>query len=291
MHALKYMACGSVVLVLSVGQGAHAQSAPIDYSATDYANVGLDATGTDIRGIVECRDDLELSFAVSGVITETAVVEGQVVAAGDTLMRLDQQIEKIEVDRRRIQWEGTSDIEAANARVEVGEQQLAAGQRVYDAARGISFEELQNRQLAYDLAVTELARLQTQKQIEELDYQTAQESLKRRTLVASTVGIISEVIRRTGESAQANDPVLQLCDISALFFVANLPVKRAELIAQGQMVTLHNTGRDADFSGEVSFVSPVVDPASGLRRIKVRVIDAPEWLSPGTSAALTVNPQ
>jgi RND family efflux transporter MFP subunit len=253
-----------------------------------YATVGLNAGNGDIRGIVECRHDLELSFATPGVITETLVREGQIVQRGDVLMRLDQQIERIEVDRRRTVWESQAELDAANARSKLSVEQLAAGQRVYDSARGISREDLQNRKLAADLAQSELARLTTQKTIEEFDFLTAQASLKRRNLSAPAVGIISKIVRRAGESAQANDPVLELCDISALFFVANLTVKQAETIQQGQGVTLRNTGRDADFKGEVSFVSPVVDSASGLRRIKVQVIDPPAWLSPGTSAVLTV---
>jgi|TARA_B110000908_G_scaffold45704_1_gene55695 RND family efflux transporter MFP subunit len=271
--------------LMSIGN-AHAQSV-----LDPYATVGLNAGNGKIRGIVECRHDLELSFATPGVITETLVREGQIVQAGDVLMRLDQQIEWIEVDRRRTVWESHAELNAANARAELSVEQLAAGQKVYDIARGISREDLQNRKLAADLAHSELARLETQKAIEEFDFLTAQESLKRRTLTSSAIGIVSKIVRRTGESAQANDPVLELCDISALFFVANLPVKQAETIVQGQAVTLHNTGRGIDFAGEVSFVSPVVDSASGLRRVKIQVIDPPAWLSPGTSAVLTVASQ
>lgn len=253
-----------------------------------YATVGLNAGAGDIRGIVECRDDLELSFASAGVIVETLIVEGQTVKSGDILMRLDQQVENIEVDRRRTLWESSAEIDAANARATLSAQQLQAGQKVYDVARGISREDLQNRRLAADLAKSELARLTTQKSIEEYDYRTAQENLKRRTLSANTVGIISKIVRRAGESTQANDPVLELCDTSALFFVANLPVQQAETLGHGQAVTLRNIGREASFDGEVSFVSPVVDSASGLRRIKVHVLEPPAWLSPGTSAVLTL---
>lgn len=261
-----------------------AQTAPKD----PYASVGLNSMSLDIRGNVECRADLELSFPVSGLIAETLVTEGHVVAQGDLLMRLDQQIEAIEVERRRALWEGKAELSAAAARADVTQRQFSAGQQVYDASRGISLEDLQNRELSAQLAQSELARLTTQKRIEELDYQTAQESLKRRSLRATTRGIISKIHRRTGESAQANEAVLQLCDISALYFVANLPVQQAEQIIQGQSVNLRNASHDTDFKGIVSFVSPVVDPATGLRRIRVQVIDPPDWLSPGTSAALAV---
>lgn len=263
---------------------AEAQTPPVD----PYASVGLNSMSLDIRGNVECRDDLELSFPVSGLIVETLVTEGQVVAQGDLLMRLDQQIEAIEVERRRAMWEGKAELSAAAARADVTQRQLTAGQKVYDASRGISLEDLQNRELSANLAKSELSRLTTQKRIEELDYQTAQENLNRRSLRATTRGIISKINRRTGESAQANDAVLQLCDISELYFVANLPTQQAEQILSGQSVNLRNASHDVDLKGIVSFVSPVVDPATGLRRIRVKVIDPPEWLSPGTSAALAL---
>lgn len=264
-----------------------AQTAPAD----PYASVGLNSLSLDIRGNVECRADLELSFPVSGLIAQTLVTEGQIVGQGDLLMRLDQQIEIIEVERRRALWEGKAELSAAAARADVTQRQLMAGQQVYDASKGISLEDLQNRQLSAQLANSELARLTTQKRIEELDYQTAQESLQRRSLRATTRGIISKIHRRTGESAQANDAVLQLCDISALYFVANLPSQQAEQILSGQSVNLKNGNHDIDFKGIISFVSPVVDPATGLRRIRVQVINPPDWLSPGTSAVLAVAPK
>lgn len=259
---------------------------PAVAQTTDYSTVGLESLSSEIRGIVECRDDLALSFAVSGLIEETLVTEGQQVEAGQTLMQLDRDIEAIEVQRRHALWQSQADLEAAQARLDVGIAQLASGQKVFDSARGISREELQNRQLAHDLAMSEVTRLTTQKHIEKLDFETAQQALKRRTVIAPTQGIVSEIIRRTGESAQANDPVLQLCDTSKLYFVANLPSQRAEQLSNGLDVVLFNSGRQETFAGQISFVSPVIDPASGLRRIKALVIDTPIWLSPGTSAVL-----
>jgi RND family efflux transporter MFP subunit len=258
----------------------------LSQTVQDYSSVGLDTSADSIRGVSQCKADLALSFAVSGVVAKTTVEEGDTVKKGDVLIELDQDIEAIEAQRRELIWENHSEMRAAVARRDVAKVQMEAAQRVYNSNSGISLEELQNRKLAFEISDSEVGRLETQKKMEHLDHLTALANVKRRTLLAPTVGIISNLIRKNGESAQANDPVLQLCDLSEINFVANIPIAQAEKMVQGQIVKLMFTHHDEFTEGRVTFVSPVVDPASGLRELKVVILDIPSWLRPGLKAEL-----
>lgn len=259
-----------------------------DVSPVDYATVGLSSSAPVLGGFTTCRAELDLAFAVSGLVEETLVREGQTVQKGDVLMRLDQEVERIELLRRQAVMEDDAELRAAMARADIALRQREAAQRLLETTGGISREEVQNRTLAHELAEIEISRLQAQARINALDYDTAQENLVRRTLIAPSTGIISKIEVQTGESAQANDPVMMLCDLSQLKFTASIPVTVADGLSKGMKVRVQIISRNTAVDGTVDFVSPVVDSASGLQEVKVLIDEAHDWLRPGMNAVLVV---
>jgi RND family efflux transporter MFP subunit len=265
---------------------AGAQTASV--SQVDYATVGLSSAAPVLGGFTTCRAELELAFAVSGLVEDTLVREGQTVQRGDVLMRLDQEVERIELLRRQAVMEDDAELRAAMARADIALRQREAAERLLETTGGISREEVQNRTLAHELAVIEISRLEVQAKINALDYDTAQENLVRRTLIAPSPGIISNIEIQTGESAQANDPVMMLCDLSQLKFTASIPVAVADGLSKGMNVRVQIISRNTAVNGTVDFVSPIVDSASGLQEVKVLIDETHDWLRPGMNAVLVV---
>lgn len=240
-----------------------------------------------VRGFTRCAADLQLSFPLAGRIARTLVREGSVVSKGETLMQLDRAAEELDVERRRVQWQGTADLLIAQARHETASKQLAAARTVFNENRSLSLEEVQNRELAVRTTAAELERVRTLKETERLDYLTALENLERRTLVSGTHGIVTRIIKQAGESAQAYEAVLRLCDLSRIEFMANLPVEQSNRLREGQSVRVSVASvPPATVSARLTFVSPVIDPASGLREIKADLINPPAAVRPGISAVL-----
>ncbi len=241
-----------------------------------------------VKGITRCANDLSMSFPVTGRIAAVPVTEGSTVKPGDVLMHLDRAAEAYDVERRRLQWMGTAEVAAARSRMQTSEKQVVAAREIYASSRGISQEELQNRELAFSLASSEHDRLKNAKEMERLDYLTAKENLERRTLRAPTRGIVTKVIKLMGEGVQANEPAIRVCDVSKILFVANvLALQVGELSANDNVEIL--MGQDqAVVSGKVIFVSPVVDAASGLREVKVELLRTGAGVRPGMPARLNL---
>jgi RND family efflux transporter MFP subunit len=244
------------------------------------------ATGSSIRGITRCAADLGLGLSVPGRIAEVKVQEGQVVRPGDVLMRLDQSAEQLDIERRRVQWQGTAEVQIAQARKDTAQTQAESARRIYKESQGISREELDNRELVYSNAQSELQRLKTTKEMERLDYLTAKENLERRTLRASTPGIVTRLIKNAGESVQAHEPALRLCDLSRIQFVVNVPAQDSESLQTGSTVRLLVGPTAVATRGRVTFASPIVDAASGLREVKIDLIQPGPNVRPGVTASL-----
>lgn len=256
----------------------------------NYDDVGIDnGLGLVLRGHSECVADLELAFPVSGIVSVMSVDEGVSVTAGDVLARLDLRIEEIELERRETLLADQSEIAAALAQQEVSRAQYETAKVLFDRGGAISREDLQNRRLARDLAEVEVNRLRIQKELQRLDRDTAAEALARRTMISPSQGIVSEVLRKPGESVQAYEPLLRLCDLSEIRFTSSLPASGVETV-EGASVSLLFAGRPEPVEGRVRFISPIVDAASGLREIKIDLTERPEWMRPGLTADLILDP-
>lgn len=250
--------------------------------------VSAAALADPVRGVTRCAADLQLSFPLAGRIAQTLVKEGSRVEPGTVLMHLDRTAEELDVERRRVQWQGQADLMVAQARMETAQKQLQAARTIFNDSRGISLEELQNRELAVRTTQAELERVRTLKETERLDYLTAKENLERRTLVAGAPGIVTRLIKQTGESAQAHEAVLRLCDLRRIEFVAHVPAEQLAAMSEGRLVQVQVSGQPRALGARVTFVSPVIDPASGLREIKADLVNPPASVRPGVSASLVV---
>lgn len=239
-----------------------------------------------VRGVTRCVNDLSMSFAVSGRVAELAVKEGATVRAGQPLSHLDRKAEAIDVERRKLQWQSRAEYDAAESRLKTALMQVQAGREIFATNRGISEEELQNKELAASLAKSEFDRIKNVKKMEELDYQTAVENLERRTLKASGPGMVTKIIKWVGEGVQANEPAIRVCDVSTLHFVVNAPMSQVGSLAQGDRVKLQIGNEKIAVLGRAIFVSPVVDAASGLREIKFELIKPPAQVRPGMPGQL-----
>lgn len=267
----------SLIATMVAGVGALAGLTPV--AAAEEAD-------SQVKGTTRCAADLTLALATTGRIARMLVQEGSVVRGGQPLLHLDRSAEELDVERRRVQWQGQAEIVTAQARKETAEMQVMAARRIYASSQGISREELENRELAYATTVSELARLKNVKEMERLDYLTAKENLERRSLRAPTRGIVTKLIKQAGESVQANESVLKLCDLSKILFVANVPSARSEHLQVGGTVDLLVGHDGKKTKGKLIFVSPVVDSASGLREIKIELIKPGPDVRPGVPASL-----
>ena len=241
-----------------------------------------------VRGITRCANDLAMGFPITGRIAGVKVTEGSVVKPGDLLMHLDQDAETLDVERRRLLWQSTAELTAAEVKVKTLKKQVQAARQIFDTSRGISLEDLQNKELAYDLAVAEVERLKVTKNLERLDYQIAKANLERRSLRSPANGIVTKIVRQVGEGVQANEPAIKVCDLSHIQFVANVPVGQVGSLATGETVQVEIDNASA-VGGEVLFVSPVVDAASGLCEVKVKLNASDDHIRPGLPARLQLH--
>ncbi|MCL4179344.1 MAG: efflux RND transporter periplasmic adaptor subunit [Verrucomicrobia bacterium] len=216
-----------------------------------------------IQGITEPVRDAVLNSPVDGIIARQFFEEGSFAREGEVLLELDKSLQELEAARRTIVRD--------NRKKEF--ERMSA---LYQETRSVSEEDLDKKRLEYQEA--------------EAEYELAAELLRKRRIVAPFSGFVVDWFNRDpGEGCKQNETALvRLVDTRQARFVCNLEADRGRLVREKQKVRLE-LGDATDrrtVEGEVIFVSPIVDAASGLLTVKVLFQNPDGNVRPGVSGYL-----
>ena len=210
---------------------------PVEVVAVARRPIAASYSGT---APLEARAESQVVAKTSGVALAVLVEEGQMVRAGQVLVRLDPDRARLQAAQSAAQMRK---LEANYARsTQLSKQQL------------ISANDLD--QLKYDLenarAVNRLANL-------ELSYAN---------VVAPISGVIASRSIKTGNFVQINTPIFRIVDTSRLEATLNVPERELATLKPGQPVSMQvDAIPGRTFEGVVDRVAPVVDSGSGTFRV------------------------
>jgi RND family efflux transporter MFP subunit len=152
--------------------------------------------------------------------------------------------------------------------------ELESSKKLFEKTISLSREEMEKK-------ITEFA-------VAEAEYELAKEQLNRRLIIAPFDGTVTALLMDIGEACQAQQALARLVDTRRCYFVCNVEARSGYTLKVGQTIKLEVEAgdRSAEFTGTVFFVSPVVDPASGLMRVKV-IFENPEGrIRPGVAGRM-----
>lgn len=243
-----------------------------------------------ISGITEPIHDVLLSLPTTGMVNKIFYNEGDFVKKGTVILSLDKQLEALEVERRKLLWESKAEVNSANARVATMSSHLKSTWELYKSTGSISLEEVEQQQLEYDLAVAEKERLENNEAREQIEYKIAAEQLSKRSLRAPFSGIITELLVDIGETSELDVPLVHLVDTSQCLFVCTVEEQIGRTLKSGPYVDLEiQAGAEfVKIKGKIMYVDPVVDPASGLQRVKVLFQNKDGEIHPGVAGTMFV---
>ena len=168
----------------------------------------------NFNGVVRSAERADLSFRVGGMLTEILVKEGDQVAKGDLLARLDSRDAKTELASARLERQKAED-------------DYKRASTIFEKSQAISRSDLDAITTKYNLARNRAAE--------------AARKLEYTELRAPFDGIIGRKLVDNHSQIQANAPVVVLHDLGDLEVVINLPDK---VMLSG----LHETSANAELA-------------------------------------------
>lgn len=272
-------ACVSLTLPMVAGAAARAAGDPVVVAGLTepYRSITIKAGG-------------RRTPPFSARISRVAVSEGDVVQDNDVLVEMDASEDALEARVRRMIADSKAEIHSAQEKERTLGALLEASRKLYLRTKSISMEDLDRKELEYRLAVAERQRLEVVKEREKAEAELADASLAKRTIRSPIGGTVVKVYLHEGETAEPNDALVQLVDTTRGFFVGNVEEKVGRTLERGQRVGLKiQTGSvQAAVEGTITFVSPVVDPASGLLAVRVEFPNLEGNIRPGVPGQMII---
>lgn len=248
--ALVPVLCGLLVLSACKGGGPASEAqakngeapkepdaVPVEVAKVSHRPVAASYSGT---AALEALGESQVVAKTSGVALAVLVEEGQVVRAGQALVRLDP-------DRLRLQ------VAQAEAQMRKLENNYRRAQQLVEQQM-ISANDVD--QIKYDL---ENARA---------IYRAAALELSYTTVTAPISGVVASRSIKSGNFVQINTPIIRIVDQSRLEATLNVPERELSTLKAGLPIALAVDALPGKvFQGTVDRIAPVVDSGSGTFRV------------------------
>jgi RND family efflux transporter MFP subunit len=228
-----------------------------------HSNAAAAAEMITTPGITEPILDATLGTPVAGIIAARNCKEGEFVKKGQVIVELDKRLEELEMARRAVVLDPLK-------------ADFEANRTLYEEPKSsVSKEVLDKKESDYRVAVAE--------------YELAKEQVRKRLITAPFDGEVTEIFLQVGEACQIQQPIVRLVDTRHCYFVGQVDAKAGHALQVGQKVNLEiEAGLSvALLEGVVSYVAPVVDPASGLMKVKVIFENPDGKIRPGVAGKMS----
>ncbi|MCM5553266.1 efflux RND transporter periplasmic adaptor subunit [Pleomorphomonas sp. NRK KF1] len=213
-------------------------------------------------GTAEAARTVAIFPRVTGMVTEVSFTSGERVEAGDTLVRLDDDSERIALEQAKV---ALDDAEAKAARNE----KLAETRAISAAERDTARFELSKARLAL---------------------QEAELNLSRRTIAAPFSGIVGLTSVEVGDMVSTSTEIATLDDRSEIKVEFRIPEAFAARVARGQPIEVATPSQPGvSFSGKVTAVGSRIEADSRTLVTQATVDNPDDVLRPGMSFAVTLH--
>ncbi|HLP75472.1 MAG TPA: efflux RND transporter periplasmic adaptor subunit [Candidatus Paceibacterota bacterium] len=224
-----------------------------------FASLAPAAETNVVTGITEPFMDVTLGASVAGIIHAELFKEGDAVKKGDVILELDKRLEELEVERRK-------------AVLEQNKREFESTRSLVQTTKAVSKEELAKKEAEFNVANSE--------------HGIAVEQLAHRQIASPFSGTITEILLRPGAACAPYQPLVRVVDTSRCFFIGQVEGKAASTLHLDQEVKIQVDGTAKPIIGKICYLSPVVDPASGLAKVKAIFDNTEPKIRPGLTAKM-----
>ncbi|MBN1309042.1 MAG: efflux RND transporter periplasmic adaptor subunit [Chitinispirillaceae bacterium] len=243
-----------------------------------------------LRGITEPYNSATISATVAGRVAVIRKKEGEYVRKGEVILELEKEEEELEVALRKLILDSKVEVMSARYKDSILNLDYLSTKQLFDSTKSVSEEELIKKELDYKLAVADHERLQIQEKREQIEYEIARAQLNKRSIVAPFNGFVVKIFLKIAESCNPQEPLVRIADVGKCRFISHIESSTLFDLKTGAKVRLAvGAGSVAvKREGEVEFVSPVVDPSSGLREVKVIFDNEDNKVKPGVVGSMSI---
>lgn len=224
-----------------------------------------------VTGHLRARDEVSLAFRLSGKLFQRTVDVGDKVKAGQTVARLDDEIERNARDAAQAEFI------AAQAALEQSE---AFEKRMSNllTEKAVSHND-------YEVALRQLKTSRAQVNAAQAKLKSAEEQLGYTELSSDVAGVITQKGAEPGEVVQAGRMILMVARQSGRDAVFDMPAQviRDGLTVRHEVEVWLADNQGIKVAGKIREISPQADPITRNYQVKVELLNPPAGMFLGAT--------
>lgn len=201
-----------------------------------------------ITGTLQASEKTTIQSTVNAQVRQISAKVGQMVKKGQPLVILDI------TDSKNQLAQAQADLLASQAQAEVV-QKLAQKNKILLEKGFVS-------QIEYERSLAEATAQAQAVKAKQSQVNSAQKMFSDTTIVSPATGVVGSRNVEIGQVVTPNQPLMEIIDPTQLEFVANVPDEAQSQIRVGQSVSFQINNNDHQFVGQISRISPQIDPIS-----------------------------
>ncbi|CCD93030.1 putative component of multidrug efflux system (RND family) [Bradyrhizobium sp. ORS 375] len=275
LRPLALAGCAAIGLLLAgCDQKTAVTTTPSRMVRTEVVKLSERRQSITLTGDVQARVLAELSFRVSGRVTERLVEVGAYVKAGQVLARIDPA-------------EQQADLDSAQAAVVAAESQVKVATSNFNRQQTLITSGFTTR-ASFDQAQETLRTAEGSLEAAKAQLGTAKDALTYTELRADADGTITARNIEVGQVAQAAQSVFTLAHDGNRDAVIDVYEAALSLKFDDSKVALALlSDPSVTAKGTVREVSPTIDPKSGTVRVKITIENPPPEMVLGSAVSAT----
>lgn len=229
----------------------------------------------ELTGSIEAVQNAVVCAKTPGRVSEITVENGNRVAAGDILVRVEDA-------------DYINQLAASQAVLDKAYTNLASLDRDYNRGKAL-FQAGAISQKNMDDLENGLKAARADAAAAEASVANAREALAGTAMRAPISGLVANQSVKLGQMLAAGTPVLQVDDLSEVFVVVKVGQKDLDCIKTGLECSVRvDTYPDRMFAGRVMVINPAAEAGSRVFECKIKVDNPAELLKPGMFARASI---
>ncbi|MBM81578.1 MAG: hypothetical protein CMJ78_13445 [Planctomycetaceae bacterium] len=260
------------------------------------------------KALLTIIDAVTVAPTESGKLTKVSVSEGDIVRKGTLLGQLDDEIERLELQRAatdldiaKEQAENDVQIRYARKASQVADVELERAKESNDRVNNaVTQTELDSLRLLSEKAKLEIEQAEFEQRTAKLGLKlkanaldAARVKVARRKITSPIAGVVVEINHRAGEAVDTQSNAFRILNTSKLRAEFRLRASMASFSLKGRPVKLLTRiagNKETEFRGRVVFVSPEINALNGMVRVWAEIDNPDGLLRPGIEVPITIMP-
>lgn len=232
--------------------------------------------------VIEPRATVTLVASEKGRIKEILAARGDIVTQGQVLVRLEDDVQRLQVEMAKTRMESDLEVRAGETRLVQREKDRARARLLADRnVAAVTQVEDAEIEVALTRVAIEQARLA--QQMARIEHQQALALLARRTMVSPADGVVTSVEAAPGAFASEQLQILTIAVIDPLHVEVFATPEYFTRVAVGDVYPVRQVSPlDGEFAATVSVVDRVFDAASGTFGVQLEIANPEGAIPAGT---------